>query len=57
MFLEDHGAGEQRDFANFEPRVDLSMGKKINEIPNENGGFWRTRGLGNSAISQILSLG
>ncbi len=27
------GAGAQRELAKFEPRVDLSMGKKIIEIP------------------------
>ena len=27
------GVGAPRDFAEFEPRVDLSMGRKINETP------------------------
>ena len=30
------GADPQRGFAEFEPRVDLSMGSKIIEIPSEN---------------------
>ena len=31
--LEGQGGGAQRDGAEFEPRVDLSMGRKIIEIP------------------------
>ena len=33
------GVGAQRDFAEFEPRVDLSMGRKIIGIPQENEEF------------------
>ena len=32
-FWGSRGAEAQRDFAEFEPRVDLSMGRKIIEIP------------------------
>ena len=51
------GAERWHDFAEFEPRVDLSMGRKIIEIPKENEGFWRSMRLTHSANSQILSLG
>ena len=37
------GAEPLRDFAEFEPRVDLSMGRSIIEIPSENE---RIRGSG-----------
>ena len=33
------GGDPRRDFAEFEPRVDLSMGRKIIEIPQENERF------------------
>ena len=49
--------GAQRDVAEFEPRVDLSMGRKIIEIPKENEGFRRSGGLMHSAAAQNLSLG
>ena len=45
-------AGAQRGIAEFEPRVDLSMGKKIIEIPNRGSG-----GPVHSASAQNLSLG
>ena len=32
-FVGQRGAGAQRELAEFEPRVDLSMGRKIIEIP------------------------
>ena len=34
----------QRDRAESEPRVALSMGRKIQGIPWENDGFWEGRG-------------
>ena len=37
-------ADAQRGIAEFEPRVDLSMGKKIIEIPWENKGFRESGG-------------
>ena len=51
------GADAQRELAEFEPRVDLSMGRKIIEIPEENDGFWGSWGPTHSADSQNLSLG
>ena len=36
----------QREFAELEPRVDLSMGRKIIEIPLENEGIRGSGGLG-----------
>ena len=50
------GADAQRAFAEFEPRVDLSMRRKIIEIPYENEGFWRSWRLGDSAGPQNFSL-
>ena len=32
-FVGHGGAGAHRDVAEFEPRIDLSMGRKIIEIP------------------------
>ena len=51
------GADAKRAFAEFEPRVDLSMGMKIIEIPEENEGIRRSWGPTRSAESQNLSLG
>ena len=51
------GAGAQRELAEFEPRVDLSMGRKIIEIPQENEGIRKSWGLAHSANSLNLSLG
>ena len=51
------GADAQRAFAEFEPRVDLSMGRKIIEIPKENEGIRRSGGPTHSAHSLNLSLG
>ena len=36
MMVSQAGVGAPRDVAEFEPRVDLSMGRKIIEIPQEN---------------------
>ena len=44
--FEVQGADGQRGPAEFEPRVDLSMGMKIIEIPKENEGI---RGSGRAA--------
>ena len=58
--MNDSGSpwgGEQRGFANFEPRVDLSMGTKIIEIPQKNKDFRWSQGLRDSAAPQNLSLG
>ena len=43
--IVSHWAGAQREIAEFEPRVDLSMGRKIIEIPWENEGFQRSWGV------------
>ena len=51
------GADAQRGLAEFEPRVDLSMGRKIIEIPWENEGFQRSWGVIHGATSLNLSLG
>ena len=51
------GAEPQRDFAEFEPRVDLSMGRKIIEFSKENEGIRGSGGPAHSATSQNLSLG
>ena len=51
------GADAQRGLAEFEPRVDLSMGRKIIEIPKENQGFWGSWGVVHGAESLNLSLG
>ena len=51
------GAEPQRGLAEFEPRVDLSMGKKIIEIPYENEGIRGSGGPTHSADSLNLSLG
>ena len=49
----DPGGGEaRRGLAEYEPRGDLSMGRKITEIPKEKDGFWKSRGLADSANSQ-----
>ena len=57
MKLWVRGADAQRGFAEFEPRVDLSMGRKIIEIPKENEGFRGSGGPRHSAESLNLSLG
>ena len=57
MILGVLGADAQRGFAEIEPRVDLSMGRKIVEIPKENKGIRRSVGLRHSAAPQNLSLG
>ena len=51
------GAERWHDFAEFEPRVDLSMGRKIIEIPQENEGIRGSGGSMHSADTQNLSLG
>ena len=51
------GAGAQRDVAEFELRVDLSMGRKIIEKTKENKGIRGSGGATHSAESQNLSLG
>ena len=51
------GAGAQRELAEFEPRVDLSMGRKIIEIPLENEGIRGSGGPSHSATALNLSLG
>ena len=55
-FSEVSGAGGPGELAEIELRLDLSMGRKINEIPKENDGFWGSVGLRNQAESQKLSL-
>ena len=51
------GAGAQGEGAEFELRVDLSMGRKIIEIPQENEGIRGSGGATHSAESQNLNLG
>ena len=54
---EGGGAGAQREVAEFEPRVDLSTGRKIIEILKENEGIRGSGGPTHSADSLNLSLG
>ena len=51
------GAEEPGGVAEIELRLDLSMGRKIIEIPGENEGFWGSVGLSDTAGAQNLSLG
>mgnify|MGYP001287519883 CR=1 FL=1 len=53
----DQGADAQRGLAEFEPRVDLRMGRKIIEIPHENKAIRGSRGPTHNADSLNLSLG
>ena len=50
------GNDAQRAAAHFEPKVALSMGRKIIEIPWENEGFQRSWGVIHGAMPQNLSL-
>ena len=50
------GAGAQREIAENELKLSLSMGRKIIEIPQENQGFWWSWGLIHRANSQKMSL-
>ena len=56
MIPEVLGGEPRRAIAEFEPRVDLSMGRKIIEIPKENEGFQRSWGVMHGAVPQNLSL-
>ena len=50
------GAGAQRELAENELKLSLSMGRKIIEILEENDGFWWSWGARHQAISQKMSL-
>ena len=54
--LAVQGSEAQRAFAGFEPRVDPSMGRKINEISSDIKGIRGSVGLADSAKPQNLSL-
>ena len=51
------GADGKLQVAESEPKVDLSMGRKMNEFPKENQLFRGSVGLTNSAASQNFSVG
>ena len=50
------GGDARRGAAESEPRVALSMGRKVLEIPKENKGFQRSWGVMHGAMPQNLSL-